>query len=255
MTYRNAMTTHEILGAAPRPQRSNAYTPPAGAKRRTNASTAPIAIEAPGEAPAGEPVPIFRVGYRKVRTTAIVFPDRRVRAVTPKIGALETISENKDLLLRFSDPKEAERQPLQMLREAAGIMREIVPSMVPDPADREFLLSKFDDEQVEDAELITQLLKAFAYLMGTLTGAKAVENPAARVVDECGHDVEDTDTLVPDEAEEFAPAVDEPETAEAGEDNAPEANAATHPQSNAYPHMPLDLPAHEATPAEEEPAP
>lgn len=153
---------------------SNAYVP--AAKRRTGTAVAPAAIEAPGET-VGEAIPIFKVGYRKVRSTAIVFPDRRVRCVTPKLAAMETIADNQELLLKFSDAKEAQRQPLKALRDVTAVMREIVPFMVPNETDRDFLIARFDDENVEETDLITAVLRAFAYLMGN-TGAAASLPPA-----------------------------------------------------------------------------
>lgn len=183
------------MSAPARP--SNAYTPtPAAAKRRPMGASP---IEAPPEA-LSEAIPIFKVGYRKVLSTTIVFPDRRVRLVTPKLAGLETISDNQELLLQFSDPKEAQRQPLRAIREVMGVMRDIVPFMVPDEADREFLLGKFDDEQVEETELITAILKAFGYIMGSVSGAKAVAVPAAPEPAEAPAEAE-----APTEAEEFHP--------------------------------------------------
>jgi hypothetical protein len=191
----NTTPQHQVSAPA-RP--SNAYVPPAAARRRPDTAAAP-AVEVPADTLA-EAIPIFKVGYRKVRSTVIVFPDRRVRCVTPKLAALETVAEHQELLLSFADSAEARRQPLKMLQQATGVMREIMPFMIPDDGDREFLIEKFDDERVEETELITQLLKAFTYLMGTLTGAQAANPPAAREVE--APEPEDVPEA-PTEAEEF----------------------------------------------------
>lgn len=250
MTYRSDMTTNESFGAAPAaaPARAtNAYVPPPSAKRKAptaNGASAASLVEVP-DAMVPEPIPIFKVGYRKVRSCRIDFPDRSVRLTTPKLVALETIAENQELLLQFTDASVAQKQPVKAVREVMGIMRDIIPFMVPDDGDRAFLIERFDDEKVEEVDLITAVLQTFTYLMGTITGSKAVagatkpkapEEPEAEPV-----------AAAPDEAEEFANATAAAEPEPVEEATLPD--HATNPQSNAYPHVPLDLPAHEATPA------
>lgn len=193
-------TTPQYQATAPaRP--SNAYVPPAAKRRPAGAPS----VEVPDDL-APEAIPIFKVGYRKVRSTVIVFPDRRVRCVTPKLAALETVAEHQELLMSFADSAEARRQPLKMLNQATGVMRDIMPFMIPDDEDRAFLMGKFDDERVEETELITQLLKAFTYLMGTLTGAQAASAPAGAAVE--APEPEDAPEA-PSETDEFALAAAE----------------------------------------------
>jgi hypothetical protein len=191
-------TEQHQMSAPARP--SNAYVPTPASKRRPPAA-AP-SVEVPDNL-GPEAIPIFKVGYRKVRSTVIVFPDRRIRCVTPKLAAMETVAKHQELLLSFADAEEARRQPVKVMQQATAVMREIMPFMIPDEGDRAFFIEKFDDERVEETELITQILKAFTYLMGTITGAQAAEAPPRTNAVEPAEEVAEA----PTEAEEFAAQV------------------------------------------------